>query len=113
VKSCLCRVDREAAARDVIKLLLTDRDPSDIRRTDRTKRLMLTNHMHITLHQSLASESCIIYGCQGNSLLYQMGVDMMQHDNKQSFVVDKDKPTVVQLSIVLLRLREQVSVLTY
>ena len=116
VKSCLCRVDREAVARDVIKSLLTEPDHSGMKRTCRMPQLPL--HCHIGLCQSLASESFIICGCQGNSLLHQMGIDTTQQRQQENTeqqcnsTINKKKPTTVQLSIVLLKLREQVSVLS-
>ena len=120
VKSCLCRVDHEAAARDVIKLLLTEPEHSDVRRT-RKMTSQLPLQCHIGLYQSPASESFIIYGCQGNSLLYRLGIDMTQQQRQQQRSqenieqcksINTNKPTTVQLSIVLLKLREQVSVLS-
>ena len=109
MKGCLCRVDREAAARDVIKLLLTE---PDIRRTRKMSQVPL--QCHIGLCQSLASESFIIYGCQGNSLLHQMGIDMTQRQRQSQeqckSTINANKPTAIQLSMVLLKLREQVSV---
>lgn len=112
VKSCLCRVDHEAAARDVIKLLLTEPDHSDVRRT-RKMTSQLSLQCRIGLYQSPASESFIIYGCQGNSVMYQLGIDMTQQQRSQENIckstINTNKPTIVQLSIVLLKLREQVS----
>lgn len=102
-------MDRETAARDVIKLLLNEPDRTGIRRTS---ELPLT--YHIGLYQSPASESFIIHSCQGKSLLHQMGIDMAAHDGaeqQRNSVINVNKPTTVQLSIVLLKLREQVSVL--
>ena len=112
VRSCLCRTDRETAARDVIKLLLSESDCRPrIKRTIKISQLPL--RYGIGLYQSPASESFIIHGCQGNHLLHQMGVDMMaQHNynNQQQHVTKVNKPTAVQLAIVLLKLREQVSI---
>ena len=109
VRSCLCRVDGEAAARDVVKLLLTEPDRSGVRRTCRMSQLPLKHH--IGLYQSPASESFIIFSCQGNSLLHQMGIDMTQElqSKQQQHKSTLNSPTAVQLSVVLLRLREQVS----
>ena len=114
VRSCLCKRDGEAAARDVVKLLLTEPDPTGVRRTCRMSQLPLQPSLqhHIGLCHSPASESFIIFGCQGNSLLHQMGINMTprpQNKQQQQHKSTLNNPTAVQLSIVLLRLREQVS----
>lgn len=104
VKSCLCRVDREAfnVTRDAIKLAPKELDHIGT-------RIQLPLLYHIGLYQSPASESFIIHRYQGNSLLHQMGIDMAQESSQQhNSVLKANKPTAVQLSIVLLKLREQV-----
>ena len=114
VKSCLCRVDHEAAARDVIKLLLTESEHFDATRT-RKMTSQFPLQCRIGMYQSPASESFIIYGCQGNNLLYQLGIDMTQQQQRRLLeqskaTINTNKPTIAQLTIVLLKLREQVSV---
>ena len=108
-KSCLCRIDIETTARDVIKLLLSEPDHTGIRRSSQ-----LPIRCDIGLCHSPASESFVIRSLRGDSLLHQMGIDMAaQKGTKQQHnsTVELNKPTTVQLSIVLLKLREQVSVL--
>lgn len=110
VKSCLCRVDRETAARDVIKLLLTEPNDAGIRRIDNKRKLGLP--YDINLYQSPATESFLIYHCQGNELLHQIGIDIVRqscNQQRRNYVINANRPTAVQLSVVLLRLREQVS----
>lgn len=106
VKSCLCRIDSEASARDVIKILLCEPDPSGMRRSSQ-----LPLKYRIDLYQSPASENFIIRGHQGNNLLYQMGIDKAAQESTEqqedNSAVNVNKPTAVQLSIVLLKLREQ------
>ena len=109
-KSCLCRVDRETTARDIIKLLLEEPNHAGVRRTTK-----LPLGYDIGLCHSPASESFTIRSLRGDSLLHQMGIDKAaQEDTEQQHnsMVDVNKPTAVQLSVVLLKLREQVSVLS-
>ena len=109
-KSCLCRVDHETTARDVIKLLLSEPDHPGTRRSSQPSLRCDS----IGLCHSPATESFVIRSLRGDSLLHQMGIDMAaQKDTKEqrNATVELNKPTTVQLSIVLLKLREQVSVL--